>query len=358
MAGVTLEQVVKQYGDQTAVDGIDLEIGEGEFFSVLGPSGCGKTTTLRMVAGFINPTAGTIRIQEQDVIGVPPEKRNIGIVFQNYAIFPHKNIFDNIAFGLRMRKTPKPEIHDRVSAALKQVGLVGYEGRYQSELSGGEQQRVALARVLVTEPRVLLLDEPLSALDRKLRDEMRFWLKDLQHQLKITTLYVTHDQGEALILSDRIAVMNRGRIEQLGTPREIYEQPRTSFVADFIGEINRIAAQVVGIDDGYATLKSADAGFDLRAPSRDQLAPGDAVTVVVRPEKVVVGVEAGQPGVNRFHGVVVSRTYEGPYMRYHLNVDGASVTAEVPNLPDRESVAEGATVAAGWHADSSAILID
>ena len=357
MARVELEKVVKRYGDVTAVDGVDLEVREGEFLSLLGPSGCGKTTTLRMIAGFINPTSGVIRIQGENVLGLPPEKRDIGIVFQNYAIFPHMNVFENISFGLRMRKVPRDEIEKRVKRALQQVGLAGYENRYQRELSGGEQQRVALARVLVTEPRILLLDEPLSALDRKLRDEMRFWIKDLQRQFQITSIYVTHDQGEAMIVSDRIAVMNRGRIEQVGTPQEIYERPRTRFVADFIGEANIFSARVVGLDQDYASLEVG--GFHLLAPKREGISVGDAVSVVVRPERVLVGPEATGERINRLNGTVKNVTYEGATIRYQVVLsDGTVVTAELPNRPDRQMLLAGDEVDIGWHPESGTILVD
>ena len=209
MSDVELSGLTKRYGETLAVADVSLRVEEGEFFSLLGPSGCGKTTTLRMIAGFVRPNEGRVFIGGEDMTLLPPERRGIGIVFQNYAIFPHMTVFDNIAFGLRMRKVPKREIRGRVGKALEQVNLDGYERRYQRELSGGEQQRVALARVLITEPKILLLDEPLSALDKKLREEMKYWIKELQQSLGITTVYVTHDQGEALTMSDRIAVMNQ-----------------------------------------------------------------------------------------------------------------------------------------------------
>ena len=244
MAAVQLVGLTKKYAGHVAVSEINLKIASGEFFSLLGPSGCGKTTTLRMVAGFVAPDDGRILIDGDDIVDLPPEKRDVGIVFQNYAIFPHMNVADNIAFGLRMRKVEKPEIARRVRDALQQVGLSGYEQRFQKQLSGGEQQRVALARVLVTRPRILLLDEPLSALDKNLREEMKYWIKDLQKSLGVTTIYVTHDQSEALTMSDRIGVMNKSRVVRVGTPTEIYERPGDLFVTTFIGESNLLDATV------------------------------------------------------------------------------------------------------------------
>ena len=221
-----------------AVDDVTLDIAAGEFFALLGPSGCGKTTSLRMIAGFEMPDAGRVHVGGEDITDVPVHRRDMGMVFQSYALFPHRTVAENVAFGLRMRDVPKAEIDRRVGAALAQVALTGLEARKPGQLSGGQQQRVALARALVVEPRVLLCDEPLGALDRKLRQQMQFELKDLQKRLGVTLVFVTHDQEEALAMSDRIAVMNKGRVEQVGTPTEIYEHPRTRFVADFIGEIN------------------------------------------------------------------------------------------------------------------------
>jgi ABC-type Fe3+/spermidine/putrescine transport system ATPase subunit len=238
-AAIRLEQVTKTFdGRVVAVDAVTLDIAAGEFFSLLGPSGCGKTTSLRMIAGFDHPDSGRIHVGGRDITDLPVHRRDMGMVFQSYALFPHRTVAENVAFGLRMREVPKPEIVRRVQAALAQVALTGLEGRKPSQLSGGQQQRVALARALVVEPPVLLCDEPLGALDRKLRQQMQFELKELQKRLGVTLVFVTHDQEEALAMSDRMAVMNKGKVEQVGSPTEIYEQPRTRFVADFIGEIN------------------------------------------------------------------------------------------------------------------------
>ena len=238
-ATIKLDNVTKTFdGRVLAVDGVTLDIAAGEFFSLLGPSGCGKTTSLRMIAGFELPDSGRVHVAGRDITDLPVHKRDMGMVFQSYALFPHRTVAENVAFGLRMREVPKPDIERRVKAALAQVALTGLEERKPGQLSGGQQQRVALARALVVEPPVLLCDEPLGALDRKLRQQMQFELKELQKRLGVTLVFVTHDQEEALAMSDRIAVMNHGKVEQVGAPTEIYERPRTRFVADFIGEIN------------------------------------------------------------------------------------------------------------------------
>lgn len=238
-AAIKLDKVTKRFdGKVLAVDDVTLDIAAGEFFSLLGPSGCGKTTSLRMIAGFEHPDSGRVQVGGRDITDLPVHRRDMGMVFQSYALFPHRTVAENVAFGLRMREVPKPEIARRVQAALSQVALTGMEDRKPGQLSGGQQQRVALARALVVEPPVLLCDEPLGALDRKLRQQMQFELKELQKRLGVTLVFVTHDQEEALAMSDRIAVMNKGKIEQVGSPTEIYERPRTRFVADFIGEIN------------------------------------------------------------------------------------------------------------------------
>ncbi len=358
MATVELIGVRKAYKDVEAVKRLSLRIEEGEFFSLLGPSGCGKTTTLRMIAGFVHPTEGSVVIGGQDFTALPPEKRSIGIVFQNYAIFPHMNVFDNIAYGLKVRKVPTAEIASRVQSVLGTVGLSGYEKRYQRELSGGEQQRVALARVLVIEPRILLLDEPLSALDKKLREEMKYWIKNLQEKLDITTVYVTHDQNEALTMSDRIAVMNKGVVEQIGTPREIYEQPISRFVTDFIGESNILEGEVAEIESDAIGL--AFQNLRLRAPRNRDVQVGQRVHFVVRPENVRLGAKEKEngPADNVLPGTLVSQSYQGSLIRCEVAVGEQPIVLEVQNTPGVRIPALASAVQIGWPVESTAVITD
>ncbi len=356
MANVKLSELSKFFGKSVAVDNISLEIKEGEFFSLLGPSGCGKSTTLRMIAGFEETEIGSIEIDGSDVSGLLPEKRGIGFVFQNYAIFPHMNVYDNIAFGLRLRKLPASEIDGRVRSALEQVGMTGFENRFQREMSGGQQQRVALARVLVTEPRILLLDEPLSALDKNLREEMKFWIKDLQVSLGITTIYVTHDQGEALTMSDRIAVMNHGKIAQVGTPQEIYEHPANRFVTEFIGESNVLSASVKGLSDDNCQLDIA--GHVVTAPAREGIATGATVNLALRPERVLVGGEVESDGWNSLQLRVGKVTYQGSLIRYQFDMGDQQLIAELANRQDMVKSEPGETVRVSWPVDSGRIITE
>ena len=354
MSDIRLENLTRKYGTVPAVDNVSLHIGEGEFYSLLGPSGCGKSTTLRMVAGFVAPTSGRILIGGQDVTALPPEKRDIGIVFQNYAIFPHMSVAENIAFGLKLRKKSREEIETAVREALTQVGLAGFEDRYQRNLSGGQQQRVALARVLVTHPRILLLDEPLSALDKALREEMKFWIKDLQQRLGITTIYVTHDQDEALTMSDRIGVMCGGRIEQSGTPREIYEEPTTLFVTTFIGQSNILQTVFEGNENGRAVV-SVD-GQRLTARASDTFTRGSPARLAIRPENILMGEEADRAGLNVLKATVASETYQGAMVRYRLNMGEQEIVAERQNQAHLSRWQVGDIVNVGWAPDRARLL--
>jgi putative spermidine/putrescine transport system ATP-binding protein len=304
-AEVRLERVEKSFdGKARVVDRVDLVVHPGEFFALLGPSGCGKTTTLRMIAGFEIPDDGHILVGGEDITDMPVHQRDMGMIFQSYALFPHRTVAENVAFGLRMRGIDKTEIQDRVKQALRQVALEGYEDRRPAQLSGGQQQRVALARAIVIRPRVLLCDEPLAALDRKLRQSMQFELKSLQQQLGVTTIFVTHDQEEAMTISDRIAVMNAGRIEQIGTPREIYDRPTTRFVSDFIGEINLFAGE--WRDGGFMVD-----GKVLPAPAS---APAGKATMAIRPERM----QLTQNVETALKGRVRTSTFVSGQMIYHI----------------------------------------
>ncbi len=305
---IELSKLTKQFEELTAVDGIDLHIPGGEFFSLLGPSGCGKTTTLRMIAGFERPTSGEIFLDGTDVAYTPPHQRNVNTVFQNYALFPHLNVYNNIAYGLKRAKRPKAEIRERVGKALELVQLPGYEGRQPSQLSGGQQQRVALARALVLNPTVLLLDEPLGALDAKLRKALQIELKSLQQEVGITFLYVTHDQEEALTMSDRLAVMNGGHIEQVGAPQDVYEDPETLYVADFLGVSNLMQARIVSA--GTSACRVALDGYELETRGTDRDVTGEA-KIVIRPERIELEEHGSPSGPNRIPGMVERVVYVG-----------------------------------------------
>jgi ABC-type Fe3+/spermidine/putrescine transport system ATPase subunit len=313
-ASIKLDSVTKTFdGKVIAVDDVTLEIRAGEFFSLLGPSGCGKTTSLRMIAGFEMPDSGRVHVGGQDITDLPVHRRDMGMVFQSYALFPHRTVAENVAFGLRMRAVPKQEIARRVAAALAQVALTGFENRRPSQLSGGQQQRVALARALVIEPRVLLCDEPLGALDRKLRQQMQFELKELQQRLGVTLVFVTHDQEEALAMSDRIAVMSKGKVEQVGAPTEIYERPRTRFVADFIGEIN--------------------------------LLEEDTRPRALRPEKI----RLVPPSEARLAGTIETANFLGGATLYRVDAGGRTYLARETHSGERSPRAAGDAVGLAWN---------
>jgi spermidine/putrescine transport system ATP-binding protein len=345
---VELRSVTKRFDQLAAVDDLDLKLSQGEFFTLLGPSGCGKTTTLRMIAGFERPTSGEVRIEGEDVAQLPPHKRPTNTVFQSYALFPHLSVEANVAFGLKRKKVSKDEIAERVKAELERVGLAAEANRRPSQLSGGMQQRVALARALVNLPKVLLLDEPLGALDLKLRKELQVELKRIQRDVGITFVYVTPDQEEALTMSDRIAVMNRGRVEQVAAPEEVYNRPATTFVAGFIGVSNLMPATVKGpqeveLDEG-TTIATATDGFS----------PGDRCHAVVRPEKLRVETSenGAGPDLPRVEGVVTSSLYLGTATQIAVDLgEGVRMTVLVPNADEAERQrlpGGGARVALSW----------
>jgi spermidine/putrescine transport system ATP-binding protein len=335
---VRLERVTKRFHDVVAVDDLSLDIEHGEFFSMLGPSGCGKTTTLRMIAGFEEATSGTIYLGDADVTNRPPFKRDVNTVFQNYALFPHLNVFENVAFGLRRRRTQDAEVRRRVAEFLALVELPGYERRKPSQLSGGQQQRVALARALINHPRVLLLDEPLGALDLKLRKQMQLELKRIQTEVGITFVYVTHDQEEAMTMSDRIAVMRAGKVEQLGTAEELYERPSTAFVAGFLGVSNLLDGRVIARSNGVIEIELSG-GRRMRAPAQD-LPAGSSVQVGVRPEKLRLQAMTDEApaaraddGSNELLGRVSDASYVGVSTQYVVRLDeGHDVVVYTQNL--------------------------
>jgi spermidine/putrescine transport system ATP-binding protein len=356
---VRLEGVTKQFAELTVVDDLNLEIVNGEFFSLLGPSGCGKTTTLRMIGGFEEPTAGTIYLGGRDVTGLPPYRRDINTVFQSYALFPHLDVYENVAFGLRRKKVQKDEILRRVSESLTLVDLPGFEKRKPSQLSGGQQQRVALARALVNRPEVLLLDEPLGALDLKLRKQMQLELKRIQSEVGITFLYVTHDQEEAMTMSNRLAVMRQGKIEQIGEPQDVYENPATEFVAGFLGASNLLDGEVKDRSGALATVL-IEGGTTLRVPVERVNAPESSVRVGVRPEKVVVRREnapadgdgwnsvAGTLRVVTFIGVSHQYTVEGPA--------GKTLTAYAQNLGAEDPPTQGERIQLVWRPEHTFVV--
>jgi spermidine/putrescine transport system ATP-binding protein len=332
---IQLEELTKSFEGVVAVDGIDLHMPPGEFFTMLGPSGCGKTTTLRMIAGFERPTSGRIVLDGTDVARVPPHKRNVNTVFQSYALFPHLDVAGNVAFGLKYQKLGKDEQAKRVGEALELVNLSGFARRKPGQLSGGQQQRVALARALVLRPRVLLLDEPLGALDARLRKNLQVELKALQAELGITFVFVTHDQEEALTMSDRIAVMSDGIVEQAGAPREVYEEPRTVFVADFLGVSNLLAADAVGLDGDACSVRVGDRTFRAQQGATDSRGE---VKVMIRPERVEIEPHAAG-GDNRLPGVVERSVFLGGSHEVHVRVLGGDlVKATIANDGKRLSV--------------------
>ena len=359
MAGefLAFDHVTKRFGALTAVDDVSFSIQKGEFFSLLGPSGCGKTTLLRMVGGFERPDSGRIYLDGKDITDAPPNMRRVHTVFQNYALFPTMTIWDNIAFSLRLAKKPKSEIEESVDAILEMIRMSDHAWKYPSQLSGGQKQRVAIARALVDRPQVLLLDEPLAALDLKLRQHMLLELDTIHDQVGITFVYVTHDQGEAMSLSDRIAVMNFGKVEQLDTAAKIYEAPKSSFVAAFIGDTNFLVGEIVSTEGDYCTIKVEGIGA-VSAYNDRKLDVGRKVHLSVRPEKIRVTRNPPPPekgaGINVFNATVTDIIYQGVYTKYWLTSGGKSISALKPHsrfLLDQESITWKDKVYLWWHPD-------
>jgi spermidine/putrescine transport system ATP-binding protein len=359
-ADVRLEDVTKRFGDVLAVDSISLDIARGEFFSLLGPSGCGKTTTLRMIGGFEQPDEGRIWLGGDDVAGLPPHRRDVNTVFQSYALFPHLDVFGNVAYGLRRKKAPKSQIAGRVKEILRIVDLPGFQGRRVSQLSGGQQQRVALARALVNQPQVLLLDEPLGALDLKLRKQMQIELKGIQNEVGVTFIYVTHDQEEAMTMSDRIAVMRDGRIEQIGGPEDVYEQPATEFVAGFLGASNLLEG-TVGPSDGNLRVVVLASGEKLKVPASRLDGHRDRVKVGVRPEKIHIraGGSDASGSDNAIEATVKVSTFVGVSNVYGVETRaGKRLTVYAQNLGTSEDrpPASGERVVLTWHPEHTFVV--
>lgn len=348
MTDLELINLSKAFGSALAVDGASFSLGNGEMLAVLGPSGCGKTTTLRMVAGFIAPTTGTIRLKGRDITALPPNRRDMGMVFQNYALFPHLTVFDNVAFGLRARRLPRAEIASRVRTYLELVGLGKLDHRYPKELSGGQQQRVALARVLALHPQLLLFDEPLSNLDAKLRVQMRGEIRRLQRESGISAMFVTHDQEEAMVIADRIVVMNQGRVEQIGSPSEIYDHPRTRFVADFIGTTNLLVGRVC---DGRFQTHS---GLILPSENAGDAAAGDEMVLLIRPEKISISKPCGQAP---FTGRIVKATNLGSIYATDVELpSGDTITVHQQCVAGFEYLPVGDEVAISWRRQDAQLL--
>ncbi|MEO8278766.1 MAG: ABC transporter ATP-binding protein [Ideonella sp.] len=358
---IELRQITKRYGKETVVDGVSASIAPGEFFSLLGPSGSGKTTTLMMIAGFADVDGGQILVDGTDIAQMPPQRRGFGMVFQNYAIFPHLSVADNVAFPLRARRLPADQIGIRVREALELVRLERFADRFSRQLSGGQQQRVAIARAIVFQPSVVLMDEPLGALDKNLRFQMQVEIKEIQQRLGMTVIYVTHDQEEAMNMSDRIAIMNNGRIEQVGRPVEIYENPSSNFIARFLGEANLIPGTVDSVDAGFATLKTTG-GLVLRARAEPTVRVGSTAHLFVRPERIDIAPanalsEAAATSANLATGRLVQTSFLGNILRHGVEIEpGTTVTVDVQNSRTDLFRTVGGPAEISWLAADSVIL--
>jgi putrescine transport system ATP-binding protein len=356
-APVTFENVTKRFGDFAAVDGVTLAIHENEFFALLGPSGCGKTTLLRLLAGFETPDEGRVLLDGTDLAGVPPYRRPVNMMFQSYALFPHMTVAGNVAFGLKQDKLPKGEIAARVDEMLALVRLSGFAQRKPDQLSGGQRQRVALARSLAKRPKVLLLDEPLAALDRKLREETRFELKALQQKLQTTFVIVTHDQDEAMTVADRIAVMDHGRVAQTGTPEEIYQRPNSRWVAGFVGDVNLIEAQVTAVYPSFVLLEREE--LKLRVAANAVVAPGMPVAVALRPEKIAIGhAPPDDAAENGAAGVVLDVGYLGATSLYKVRLDKGLVLKAAAMNDSARAIHANDRVWLSWAADAGVVLVE
>ena len=348
--------LTKRFGQQEVVGGVDFAIEEGEMFTLLGPSGCGKTTLLRLIAGFYTPDAGEIRFDDRVINDLPPHERGIGMVFQNYALWPHMTVFENAAYGLKLRKVPEAEIAERIRAVLEKVKLGGLEKRYPGQLSGGQQQRVALARALVLNPKMLLLDEPLSNLDAKIRIQVRAEIRKLQKELGITTVYVTHDQEEALTLSDRIAVLNKGKVLQVGPPKALYERPQNHFVADFIGINNLSEGTVEAVDAAQGWLRVKCKFGELKAVMDQRFRPGDRCVVSIRPENANLDGESA-PGRNLVRGHIVFAAYLGHTLRYDVDLgQGLLFKVDIRDPWHHEQRPMGSAVALSFEASATVAM--
>jgi spermidine/putrescine transport system ATP-binding protein len=358
-AAIGLVGVSKRFGAVSAVDDVSLEIREGEFFSLLGPSGCGKTTTLRMIAGFELPDVGRIVLQGNDVTEVRANRRPVNMVFQQYALFPHMSVYDNVAFGLKVKHVPRAQHRERVHEMLRVVSLEGLDRRRARQLSGGQQQRVALARALVNRPAALLLDEPLGALDVKLRKQMQLELKRIQNDLGTTFVYVTHDQEEALAMSDRIAVMNKGRVEQTASPREIYEHPSTAFVADFIGSLNALDLTIDEVVGAYAVMRLGENERVVVSVDGDH-GPGETVSVAVRPERVQIERTGGPvpDAGSRLDGAIAEIVYLGMYTQFHVDTRAGRVVCHRLADESLASLEPGSRVTLSWDPEQATLLAE
>jgi putative spermidine/putrescine transport system ATP-binding protein len=347
-AFVRFAEIEKSFdGETLVIKNLNLEIAHGEFLTMLGPSGSGKTTTLMMLAGFETPTHGEIFLDEQPIGNIPPHKRNIGMVFQNYALFPHMTVNENLSYPLAVRKRPKSEIKERVTKALEMVELRGFEGRFPAQLSGGQQQRVALARALVFEPHLVLMDEPLGALDKNLREQMQYEIKHIHEDLNVTVVYVTHDQSEAMTMSNRVAVFDDGVIQQLSTPDVLYEEPDNAFVAQFIGENNKLSGEVTELDDDRCLVK-VDSGEFVKALRVNVNNVGDRTTLSLRPERITLNPDPGSLE-NIFEGTVIELIYLGDHLRTRINVCGNDeFVVKVPNAAGRLKIGKGEKINVGW----------